>query len=351
MSKPEHKHRNVVFVINATYPHPLLLLDMEHDSWQHVKFCVYQRECAGHEHFQGYIEFDTPLSYKAMHKLDGLDTANFRRRFGSARQASHYATKPHADCQCKHCLEERREPTKLEGPWSIGTMSNQGQREDLLAIKRKIDQGASLKAIAVDEDLYPTWIKMPKNFETYKRISTPQRRSKPIVFLFVGPSGTGKTRTACKIARMIGTLYKVPPKSTGFWCDDYSHEDVFLIDEMSGNKMTPEFFNELVDWEPMCVPSHGSAGHQFTSPYVFITSNYHPKFWWKKRSAEQLRQTTRRIDVTIKMLKLTTEFRHTGFQEFGPNTNRPVYPIFQRTTVASDPVISNIQNSNNPGLF
>jgi len=323
MSKSTPKHRNVVFTINASYPHALRMLDMEHDTWQHVKFCVYQRECASHEHFQGYMEFDTPMSYKAMHKLEGMESAAFKRRFGSARQAAHYATKPHPDCRCKHCEEERSVPTKLEGPWQLGTMSNQGQREDLLAIKRRIDDGVSLQAIALDEDLYPTWIKMPKNFETYKRLVTPQRRRKPIVFLFVGPSGTGKTRTACTLARFLGTLYKVPPKSTGFWCDGYNQEDVFLIDEMTGAKMTPEFFNELVDWEQMLVPSHGSAGHQFTSPYVFITSNYHPKYWWKRRSPVQLKQTLRRIDCIFKMIPPKVPFEHTAFQVFGPNTNQP----------------------------
>lgn len=323
MSKNAPRHRNVVFTINATYPHALRLLDMEHDTWQKVKFCVYQRECAEHEHFQGYMELTDQLTYDALHKLAGLENAHFQRRFGSARQAAHYATKPHPDCRCKHCEEEKASPTKLEGPWQVGAMSNQGQREDLLAIKRKIDDGASLQSIAMDEDLYPTWIKMPKNFETYKRTVTPQRRTKPMVFLFVGPSGTGKTRTACTLARFLGSLYKVPPKSTGFWCDAYSQETVFLIDEMTGSKMTPEFFNELVDWEQMLVPSHGSAGHQFTSPYVFITSNYHPKYWWKKRSPAQLKQTMRRIDVIIKMIPPQVPFEHTGFQVFGPNTNQP----------------------------
>jgi len=316
------RHRNVVFTVNASYPTALRLLDLEHPSWTHVKFCVYQRECAGHEHFQGYMEFDTQLTYAQMHELEGLESAAFKRRFGSAKQAAHYATKPHDGCKCKHCEEERATPTKLEGPWSIGTMSNQGQRSELLEIKSRLDQGWTLKRVAQDEDLFPTWIKFPKGFETYKRLATPQRRVKPFVMLFIGPSGTGKTRTACNIGRHLGGFYKVPPKQTGFWCDDYAQEPVFIIDEMSGAKMTPEFFNELCDWEQMTVPCHGSAGHQFTSPYLFITTNYHPKYWWKKRNANQLKQTMRRIDVIFKIMPGLTVFEHTGWQEFGPNINR-----------------------------
>lgn len=234
--------------------------------------------------------------------MAGLEDAHFQKRFGTAKQAAHYCMKPVDGCDCPHCRKELETPTKLEGPWIFGEMSAQGQRADLLEIKREIDRGASLKRIAMDNETFPTWIKHAKGFETYKRISTAPRSQKPLVILFVGPSGTGKTRTAAKLGRMLGTFYKVPPKHTGFWCDDYASEDVFLIDEMNGHKMSPEFFNELCDWEPMNVPSHGSAGHQFTSKYLFITSNYHPKYWWKKRNPDQVKQTMRRIDLVFKFI-------------------------------------------------
>jgi len=294
--------RHVCFTVNASDEEPLRLLDFEHPSWHHVKFCVYQREFGSHEHFQGYMEFSQPKTYNAIHLLAGMERASLFARRGNAKQASHYCMKPVEGCFCTHCESERSSPTKLEGPWIFGEMSSQGQRADLLAIKREIDNGVSLKRIAQSDEHFVTWVKFPKAFETYQRISTPPRRSKPLVILFVGPSGTGKTRSAALIGRYLGSFYKVPPKHTGFWCDDYSHEDCFLIDEMNGHKMSPEFFNELCDWEPMCVPSHGTAGHQFTSKYVLITSNYHPKFWWKKRSPIQVQQTLRRIDLIIKMI-------------------------------------------------
>ncbi len=46
----------------------------------------------------------------------------------------------------------------------------------------------------------------------------------------------------------------------------------------------------------MVIPSHGGAGHQLIAKYMIFTSNYHPKYWWKRRSPSQLRQTLRRID-------------------------------------------------------
>lgn len=282
--------RNICFTIFSEGEHdPLRLLDLSLPCFQHVKYLVYQLEMCPETlrlHFQGYMELTQPKTYAALHLLDGFRTAHFEKRRGTAKQAANY---------CK------KEDSRLDGPWELGECSQQGVRADLLEVKSQIDKGVSLKRIAADPDTFPTWIKFPKNWETYKRITTQPRRTKPLVILFVGPSGCGKTRTACLIGRMLGSLYVVPPKSTGFWCDDYSHEDVFVIDEMDGHRMAPTFFNQLVDYEPMNVPSHGSAGHQFTSKYVFITTNYHPKFWWKKRSPAQVKQTMRRIDVIIKL--------------------------------------------------
>lgn len=318
--------RNVCFTVfgEAGTEGPALL-DPQHPTWQHVKYVIYQRElCPTTQrvHLQGYMELSQPKSYTALHLLDGLEDAHFEKRRGTAKQAKHYCQKPVAGCDCEICRKEVATPTKLEGPWEWGEMSAQGQRADLLEIKREIDRGTSLKRIAQSEETFPTWIKHAKGFETYKRISTAPRQHKPLVILFVGPSGTGKTRMACTLGRMLGSLYKVPPKHTGFWCDDYAQEDVFLIDEMTGGKMTPEFFNELCDWEPMNVPLHGSAGHQFTSKYVFITSNYAPKYWWKKRNPDQVKQTMRRIDIIVKMIPPRTEYNHLGFQVFGNNINQ-----------------------------
>jgi len=302
----------VCFTINkreeteADHEAPLLLLDMEHETWQHVKYCVYQREVGGnthHEHFQGYVEFTTPKSYSAICNMEGMERAHLGARRGTTNQAAHYCKKPQIGCMCNHCEEERANPTKLEGPWEIGTMSSQGVRADLLEVKRDIDRGASMKRLWQDNETFPTMVKFHKAFETYYHMVTPARTRKPLVFLFIGPSGLGKSHTMWRIARHLAgeSVYKVPPKSTGFWCDRYAQEQVFIIDEMTGSKMTPEFFNELCDWEQMDLPAHGSLGRQFNSPYIFIGTNYHPKYWWKKRSADQIKQTMRRIDVIFKM--------------------------------------------------
>lgn len=288
------QHRNICFTVNQDGEHPLLLLDTEHESWQHVKYCVYQRELGSHEHFQGYLELTTPKSFEALHALEGFETAHFEKRRGSAKQADHYCRKAVVSCDCNACTAELAEPTYVEGPWTFGEMSRQGQRSELIEIQKELDTGASLKRIS--QEHFPEYVRFSRGFTSYKRLIAVKRNFKPFVMLLCGPSGTGKSRFATMLGHKLGSFYKVPDKHTGFWCDDYDGEECFFIDEMNGSKMTPEFFNGLIDRYEFVVPAHGSAGHQLVAKYIIIASNYAPKFWWKRRNDDQVKQTMRRID-------------------------------------------------------
>lgn len=294
MSDRPPRYRNVCYTVNKQGEDPLLLLDETHPTWQHVRYNIYQREQGSNEHFQGYLELTTPKTYEALHDLEGLETAHFEARRGTAKQARHYCMKEDPTCDCNICIAERAAPTFVEGPWEFGEMSHQGQRADLMEIQRDLDRGVSLQQISRNN--FPEFVRFGSAFKNYKRMNTAKRDFKPLVILICGPSGTGKSRFAHKLGKMLGSFYKIPDKHTGFWCDDYDGEDVFFIDEMNGNKCTPEFFNGLIDRYEFVVPSHGSAGHQLISRYIIIATNYAPKYWWKKRNADQVKQTMRRID-------------------------------------------------------
>ncbi len=100
-----------------------------------------------------------------------------------------------------------------------------------------------MKRIA--EDHFPEYIRFHKAFRDYRRITTVARDFKPFVVVICGPSGVGKTRFATNLGHKLGSFYRVPNKHTGLWCDDYDGQEVFFLDEMNGNKCTPEFFNEV----------------------------------------------------------------------------------------------------------
>lgn len=281
--------------------------------WPFAKYVVYQLELGkenGTHHFQGYMELNGVHNYTEIHRLPGLEGCWLAVRKGQQQDARRYCTKTD-------------DPTFLDGPWEWGTPAKQGARSDLLDIQLKLDNGVSMKQIA--QDHFASWNRHGRSFKEYKRINTKPRNFKTIVWLIIGPSGRGKSNFADSMARAIGPTYKVPPKKgSGMYFDDYDGQPCMILEEMNGDKMTPEFFNEFVDKYECVIPSHGAAGHQMIAKHLFITTNYHPKYWWKKRNADQIYQTTRRINIVWKMgFVYKKPFVHEAFQVFGPNINQP----------------------------
>lgn len=282
------KWRNFCFTlfgVGGAAPPPLVLDDVP--SW--VTFVVYQTEkceTTGRIHFQGYLECQGQQTFVRIKKeWPALLAAHFEPRRGSQAQAIEYCEK----------LD-----TQVSAPVRIGEPKSQGSRGDLLLIKEKIDLKRPLQEVC--QDHFGTFARYSRFFKQYKREITIARSFKTFVVLFVGPSGTGKTRSATRLCHYLGSVYKLPqPKGSGTYWDDYDGHDCVFIDEMDGNYFTPTFFNTLCDRYECVVPVHGGAGHQFVSKYIIICSNYLPKFWWRKRNSNQRLQTLRRIDLTIPM--------------------------------------------------
>lgn len=172
----------------------------------------------------------------------------------------------------------------------------------MLEIQQKVKDGQLLSNIT--DAHFGTMMRLGKSIREYKRQNTRPRNFKSIVVLFVGPAGTGKSTFAKMLASYLGSVYKAPqPKNSGAYYDDYDGQDVLFLDEFDGNRMKPTDFNELCDRHEVVLPVHGGAGHQMISKFIFICSNYAPRFWWKNRKPSQVKQTTRRIDYVFKMFK------------------------------------------------
>lgn len=169
-----------------------------------------------------------------------------------------------------------------------------------------IDTGASRESIW--DAHFASSIRYHKAFTEYARVKARPRDFPTFVILFCGTAGAGKTRTATRLCEYLAAsegqtrYYKLPDKSTGFWCDDYDRHAVMFIDEMDGSRMRPTQFNSLADRYECVLPAHGTAGHQFIAKYLVICSNYLPKDWWPKRNAAQILQTTRRIHMVVPLI-------------------------------------------------
>lgn len=299
---PSPRARNWCFTLNNPAEG---LLTPEADRYTedfHVTFMTYSEERGdreGTQHFQGYLEFSRKVSLEHCKTLPKLKRAHFEVRNGSQDQAIAYCNKPaHPD---RYTAVEIA--THVAGPYNFGTPKRQGGRTDLAAVRADLDAGSSLQQIS--QSHFSAFIRYERGFRSYVRLNSKPRDFESVVFLFVGPSGNGKSTLASLLAKAVcgDSIYRVPPpKGSGLYYDGYDGQQCLFFDEFGGHYMRPELFNQLCQPFPFTLPVHGGAGMECVSRYIFICSNYHPAYWWKNRTHDQVRQTCRRIHAWIYLL-------------------------------------------------
>lgn len=265
--------KNYVFTVNNYEA----LLDPS--IWPSCVYCHYQEEIGSETHtihLQGFVCFSERRTMATVSALPGLEGACLAVMKGSVESNVIYCTKSE---------------TKLDGPYSWGEApAGQGARSDLLNVAKDIKRGASLKRIAED---YPAqFIRYHSGFKALQCYTAPSRATDPMsitqCLVIVGTGGTGKSQFARRLATMLsgdegasGATYSLPEqKGSGLYFDGYNGGDVLLMEEFNGSRMTPQFFNQLIDAGEFRIPVHGGSV-QFNSRYVIITCNDHPNVWWK----------------------------------------------------------------------
>ncbi len=262
------------------------------DVWPDVGYVVWQLErgVEGTEHFQGYVQFE---KYHRLSKLKKLSPrAHWERRRGTHEQAKEYCTK---------------EDTRVQGPFEKGTeiQVEPGKRNDLLAIKRKLDEGSKETAIAQDEEFFGTWCRHYKAFERYKRLCTNNLRTwLTYVIVYWGPPGVGKTRRARAEAGPLENQYWLakPKGNQGCWWDGYDGQDTVVIDEFYG-WISRDLMCRLCDAMPLLVETKGGST-PFLAKKIIITSNSQPADWWPRVGLGAMR---RRLEGDLGEIVLMNE--------------------------------------------
>jgi len=256
------KARRYMFTLFAPVEGELRLLDWDAFP-DYCSYMIYQRELCPtthREHFQGYLELSKPMPFASIARdCAQMEGAHFDRCLGNQAQCKAYASK----------LD-----TRIEGPWEHGDPKDQGARNDLLAVKALIDEGASMKRVS--EDHFAEFVKYERGLRSYKRLQAPRRDWPMECHLFLGPSGTGKTRTVRE--RYPDAYWK--PK--GPWWDQYDGEEVVVIDEMYGHSFPYSELLQLLDRYPHSVQCKGGT-IEFTSKVIVMTSNQDPEDWYDQQ--------------------------------------------------------------------
>jgi len=133
----------------------------------------------------------------------------------------------------------------------FGERPFQGQRRDLLSLKRKLDEGVQPLEAAEDDEYFGVVARHHKFAETYfdykraKQMSTD--RTEPNVYVLIGPTGCGKT-SWCDQKFGVGNWNKLPTPAgnTWWWTRQCCRSDTIVIDDV-GPTQIPKI-ETLLQW-------------------------------------------------------------------------------------------------------
>jgi len=220
-------------------------------------YVIFGREVgqSGTRHLQGYLEFKSRKSLNQVRKIVSRK-GHYEARRGSKEEAADY-------CRKEEDYEEFGEAAE----------SNRGARNDLEAIKARIDDGASDYEIA--EEYFSRWCVYRRSFQAYRALKFPPRLRVDLrVYVLWGDPGTGKTRLAHYLAG--GKIWTSCSPDLQ-WFDGYRGESVVLLDDYRGDG-SAAFLLRLLDIYALQVPVKG--GFVAWNPTtIFITSNMRPSEW------------------------------------------------------------------------
>lgn len=270
MSRPV-RHLNWVLTINnpggegATVHqhHTSAASILQQDS---IRYSVFQIEVGenGTVHAQAYLQLHSSASLATVKRKISI-RAHWEVRQGSHVQAATY-------CQKEATRAPGCEPEEWGEP-----KDGQGTRSDLIAIREFIDSGAT--ELDVWEQHFAQSVRYHRAFAVYRSIRTPQRSFQTHVTVIYGPSGSGKSFEAQRLAGPEAYWLPRPNSGRAFW-DGYTGQECTVIDEFNG-WLQYTFLLRLLDRYPLRVENKGGS-LAFVSRKIFITTNDCPVTWYRK---------------------------------------------------------------------
>lgn len=254
---PDTKSRYWVFTINNYTDSDISKLDTMCND---VRYLTYGREVGkekGTPHLQGYLEFPTGKSHRFKWVKDRLPRAYIAIRKGSRTQARDY------------CFKECDQPFEY-GEW---VPDRQGMRNDLVAMKRKLDEGMDMFDVAGEH--FGSYLRYHRGMEKYQQMAKKRKRKICQDFKAIwiyGPSRSGKTSY---VYEKYGMEFYEKPNNK--WWDAYENEEIVLWDDYE--RSSDYTYGDLLKWTdryPKTGESKGGHKHLYYHTIIF-TSTHHPR--------------------------------------------------------------------------
>lgn len=261
--KMAESKRFVFTLNNYTQEDEIRLKELE------CEWMIYAHEIApttGTPHLQGAIIFKGRRRLSALRKLFKWNIETMK---GSPQDNKTYCTK--------------EDPNYFE----TGIMPGDGRKKGGESTKRKWEEAIKL---AEEEDFeqlkkrFPGWY--VQNLNKFKQIAAEAKKDKSMDdvndteikkhFLWIcGPSGTGKSHTARRIAKEIGCEQPYL-KDLNKWWNGYAHQKVTIIEEASPKacEYLASFFKKWCDKWSFTAECKGTVIPECRPEYIIVTSNY-----------------------------------------------------------------------------
>lgn len=205
-----------------------------------------EKGASGTKHIQGYFELEKCSKFTAMKNKVRTFGGWIAPAKGTALQSEEYIS---------HTGKWIGKQGLIAGPWSEGTIKQQGCRTDITTLASDIKQGHSLKKLAVNHT--ETMLKYFSNAQKLQSLlNTKKRDWMTELYVYTGIAGTGKSYTAHEEAKKyleeIGSdeepydLMVPAKKGDPLWFQNYEGESVVIIDDFYGN-IDIDTFKRMID--------------------------------------------------------------------------------------------------------
>lgn len=298
---PDHRAKNWVFTINNYDEFELTKLsnagrdlELPYSKRQgnritngrlQLRCLGYQSETGerGTPHIQGFVCFSQAVYFSQIE-------AGFTRGDGShkIRLATMRGTPQENATYCsKGASADGRVPYTFYGDLPPG----QGGRTDLSRLVQAIREGAGERELFIQHG--EEFLKFANGIKRARLLFVPARSYKTKVCWCFGPTGSGKSRWVNEVEP--GAYWKDP---TNHWWDGYDGQESVIVDDYRRDFSTFSTLLRLLDRYPLTVQVKGGTV-QFAARRIYFTSPVGPGRMWESRTAEDLQQLFRRIEVVL----------------------------------------------------